>query len=184
MKKILFVLLPLVAAASVARAADVYDIDGTHAEIGFKVRHLGISKVKGKFDKFEGNLTLDGAKLAGAEAKIDAASVNTANKDRDDHLRNEEFFNVAKFGSITFKATKVEASTITGDLTLLGVTKPVTLEYTLSETVKDPWGNTKVGLSATGKINRADFGMSWDKMPGAVGKEIEIAVDLEAAKRK
>lgn len=184
MKKILCSLLPLFVVAFVGRAADVYDIDGTHAEIGFKIRHLGISKVKGKFDKFEGNLSLDAGKLAAAEAKIDAASVNTSNKDRDDHLRKEDFLDVAKHATITFKSTKVDATTLTGDLTILGVTKPVTLEYTLSEAIKDPWGNTKVGLEASGKINRTDFGINWDKMPGAVGKDVEISINLEAAKRK
>jgi polyisoprenoid-binding protein YceI len=184
MKRTSLLLATLAAALFSASAAETYTIDTAHAEIGFSIRHLGLSKVKGKFDKFTGSLTVDGSSLTGAQASIEATSVNTAHKDRDDHLRNEDFFNVGKHAAITFKATKVDATTITGDLTLLGKTQPVTLAYTLTGPIDHPQvkGGKKVGLEATGKINRFDFGMDWNKMPGALGKEVEISINLEADK--
>lgn len=184
MTKPAFLLSTLAAAIFSASAADTYTIDASHAEIGFSIRHLGLSKVKGKFDTFTGSLSVDGSTLVGADATVQATTVNTSDKKRDDHLRNEDFFNVAKFPSVTFKATKVDAKTITGDLTILGKSQPVTLEYTLTGPIDHPFikGGKKIGLEATGKINRFDFGMDWNKMPGAVGKEVEISVNLEADK--
>jgi polyisoprenoid-binding protein YceI len=142
MKTLLIPLAALFTAASL-QAADVYKIDVSHAEIGFKIRHLGISNVTGKFDKFSGSLTLDGSKLTAAEATLEATSVNTADAKRDDHLRNEDFFNVPKHANITFKATKITDKTIVGDLTILGKTQPVTLDYTLSEPSTSGWTGTR-----------------------------------------
>jgi polyisoprenoid-binding protein YceI len=177
--------LPFLAAGMLTAAAgEVYKIDTSHAEIGFAVRHLGLSKVKGKFDKFSGSVTLDGNRLIAAEAKVEAASINTNDQKRDDHLRNEDFFAVDKHSAITFASTKVEGNKLHGNLTILGITKPVVLDIAITGPIDHPFvqGGKKIGLSATGKIDRFDFGLTWNKMPGAIGKEVEIVVDLEADK--
>jgi polyisoprenoid-binding protein YceI len=167
-------------------------VDKNHARIGFKVAHLVISKVHGSFGEFDATLHLHGNELAKASATIKVASIDTGNKDRDDHLRKADFFDAAKYPNITFhgKSTKkVDGKNImVGDLTIRGKKKEIQLEYTLKGPVKDPFGGpARVGLEATATINRKDFGVEWNKALEAggvvVGEEVKLVIDLEASQK-
>jgi len=167
-------------------------VDKSHARIGFKVAHLVISKVHGSFGDFDATLHLHGDELAKASATIKVASIDTGNKDRDDHLRKADFFDAAKYPTITFhgKSTKkVDGKTImVGDMTIKGKKKEIELEYTLKGPVKDPFGGpAKVGVEATGTINRKDFGVEWNKVLETggvvVGEEVDLLIDLEAVQK-
>lgn len=177
-----------------SRAADTYEIDAAHSSVQFSVRHMMISNVRGAFTKLSGKAVGDVADPTAAvvEATIESASVDTRNEKRDDHLRKPDFLDVAKFPTITFKSTKVakagDAWKLTGDLTLHGVTKPVVLDViNVTPPIKDPWGNTRIGASATTKINRQDFGIVFNKtLDGGgllVGDEITITIDVEVMKK-
>jgi polyisoprenoid-binding protein YceI len=185
----------LVAAAALALSlapalalADSYKIEGSHTQAGFAVKHLLISTVRGEFGKTEGTVVFDPADLtrSSVEATIDASTVDTRDAKRDDHLRNADFFDVAKFPKITFKSTKVEKAgeglKVTGDLTIKGVTRSVVLDVAgPTAEIKDPWGNTRRGLSATTRINRKDFGVSYG--PDAVVSDaVAITIDAELLK--
>ncbi len=171
-----------------ALAADSFKIDTSHSQASFTVKHLLISNVRGEFGKTEGVVVLDEAdpSKSKVEATIDVASVNTRDEKRDAHLKNADFFDVAKFPTITFKSTKVEKAAeglkVTGDLTMKGVTKSVVLDVTgPTAEVKDPWGNAKRGASATTTINRKDFGVSYG--PDAiVSDQVKIQIDVELTK--
>lgn len=176
------------------RAADTYEIDAAHSSVQFSVRHMMISNVHGAFTKVAGKAVGDAANPTATtvEATIEAASVDTRNEKRDEHLRGADFLDVAKFPTITFKSTKVEKAgdgwKLHGDLTLHGVTKPVVLAVTnVTAPMKDPWGNTRIGASATTKINRQDFGIVFNKtLDGGgllVGDEIAITIDVEVMKK-
>jgi polyisoprenoid-binding protein YceI len=194
MKKLLssavvaLVLLPGLAAA----APSAFKIDASHSSVGFSVRHLVISQTRGQFTNVAGTVAIDDADLTKStvEATIDVASIDTQVADRDAHLKSPDFFDVAKYPTITFKSTKVAkagkgALKVTGDLTLHGVTKPVTLDVTTTPEVKGMYGETRRGISATTKISRKDFGLTWNKVVEAgpaVGDEVTIALDLEAVK--
>lgn len=172
---------------------DSYTIDPAHTTIGFTVRHVMVSNVRGKFDDASGKLETgaDGA-IAKASATIKAATIDTANADRDKHLRGPDFFDTEKFPTVTFESTKVEKSAdganITGDLTIHGVTKEITLPVTVSGPVKDPWGNDRMGLEGSAKINRKDFGLVWNKALDSggvvVSDEVKLEISLEATKDK
>jgi polyisoprenoid-binding protein YceI len=175
-----------------ARAA-TWEVDPAHSSIGFAIRHMMISTVRGQLRTFKAKATGDPANPAGAtlEATIDAGSIDTGNEKRDTHLKSPDFLDVAKFPTITFKAKKIAAAagkaTVTGDLTLHGVTKEVVLEVEgPTPVIKDPMGNTKAGAHATTRINRKDFGIVWNKsMDGGglmVGDDIDVTIDVEAAK--
>ena len=188
-------LLVLALLTPLAAPAATYEIDPAHTSVQFSVRHMMISNVRGEFTKLSGKVVGDPAKPAATtvEATIDAASIDTRNEKRDEHLKSPDFLDVAKFPTITFKSTKVEkagenAWKLTGDLTLHGVTKPVVLDVTnLTPPMKDPWGNTRVGAQATTTINRQDFGVSFNKtLDGGgvlVGDEIAITIDVEVMKK-
>ena len=193
MKNILCSLL-LVAAAAPARAS-TYKIDPDHSSINFTIAHLTISRVHGRFDKFSGTIEYEPGKmdLWKTDASIETASINTSVEARDKHLRSPDFFNAEKFPVMTFKSMKVSdvkemKGKLTGDFTMLGVTKPVTLEVEGYGPVKDPWGNERVGATAKGKINRKDFGMVWNKNLDTgglmIGDEVEIVLEIEAVKEK
>ncbi len=178
----------------VARAADTYEIDPAHTAVQFSVRHMMISNVRGEFTKLSGRATGDVAHPTAAtvEATIDAASIDTRNEKRDEHLRSPDFLDVAKFPTITFRSTKVEKAgagwKLTGDLTLHGVTKPVVLDVgNVTPPTKDPWGNMRIGAQASTTINRQDFGVSFNKaLDGGgvlVGDEIAITIDVEVMKK-
>lgn len=167
----------------------VYEIDTVHSQVGFKIRHF-VAKSSGQFDKFSGSVTYDDKKPADlkAEATIETTSINTANQKRDDHLRSPDFFDAQKYPKMTFKSTKAAPQAdgtikLTGDLTLRGVTKPVTLDVELGGMAPDPWGGTRTGFSAKGKINREDFGMTYDAA-GALGKEVDILIEVEGVAKK
>ena len=135
-------------------------IDAAHSEIGFKVKHLMISTVKGNFETFQGEVNQDGE----INVSLDVNSINTGNSDRDGHLKSGDFFDVENFSTITFtsKGFKPEMSTIVGDLTIKGVTKTVELKSDYNGKGVDPWGNTKHGFEIYGSINRTDFGLTWN----------------------
>jgi polyisoprenoid-binding protein YceI len=171
-----------------------WEIDTAHSSVVFQVRHLGISKVSGSFSNFQGSIDADPANLATLQANvtIDAASISTRNEKRDAHLKSPDFFDVEKFPALTFvgkKVSGVEGSSfkLEGDLTIHGVTKPVVLEATFNGGVKDPQGNERVAFSASTRINRKDFGLTWNKtIEGGgllVSDEVDIVIDLEAAKK-
>ena len=172
-------------AATAAAQAGTWQIDPNHSAAQFSVRHLGVSTVRGAFTKVAGSAKHDPADRSkdSLEATIDANSVDTRVEMRDNDLRSAHFLEVQKYPTITFhsKQTKVEGAgklQITGDLTIHGVTKEVLLEVDgPSAPIKDPWGNQRIGASATTKINRQDFGISG--MPGVVGDEITITIDAE-----
>ena len=187
--------IALVAALPVLAHADSWQIDPIHTSVEFTVRHMMISNVKGQFTKTSGTITVNGSDATSAQidATIDATSIDTRVERRDDDLKGPNFLDVAKFPTITFKSTKVEAAgpgkwKVTGDLTLHGVTKPVVLDVEASGTpIHDPMGNTRAGASATTKINRKDFGLAYNKALEAggvmVGDEVAISIDVEAIKK-
>jgi len=192
MKRIALAILALTAVPALADSS-TWKIDPAHSHAAFTVRHLVISNVRGEFGKSEGALTLDEGDVTKSkvEATIDMASIDTREAKRDEHLKSPDFFDVAKFPKMTFKSTKVEKAgegklKVTGDLTLKGVTKSVVLDVTgPTKEIKDPWGNVKRGVSASGKINRQDFGVSWGKVIEAgpvVGDEVTIEIEAELTK--
>ena len=187
--------IALVAAALPALALagpGTFNIDASHSTVGFAVKHLVISTVRGEFRAYSGVVKLDDQDVSRStvEATIDVNSLDTRVADRDAHLKSPDFFDAAKFPTITFKSTKVEkagkdALKVKGDLTLHGVTKPVTLDVKTSAEVKGMYGETRRGFAATTKIDRKDFGLTWNKMieaGPAVGDEVTIALDLEVVK--
>jgi len=185
--------LALLAAPTLA-VASTWQIDAAHTSAQFAVKHLMVSTVRGTMGKVSGAVTLDDTDptKSSLTASIDAAGIDTREAKRDEHLRGPDFLDVKKFPTITFKSTKVEKVTdgkykVTGDLTLRGVTKPVVLEVEGSPTpMQDPFGNTKLGGTATTTINRQDFGVAWSKKLDAggivVGDELAITIDVELVK--
>lgn len=189
-KRMMSLTLALTLLPGLSLAAQKYEIDPQHSGVTFRIQHLVISKVSGHFDKFTGALEYDKGNIKSwkAEAKIDAASINTGVEARDKHLRSADFLEVDKFPDIAFKSTKVVAekgdAKLHGELTIRGVTKPVVLTLSIGGTTKDPWGNTRLGATATTKISRKDFGLTWNKALETggvmVGDELEITLDIEA----
>ncbi len=188
------VAIAIVVALPVLARADTWQIDSSHTSVEFTVRHMMISNVKGQFQKTTGTITANGNDAASAkiDVSIDASSVDTRVERRDAHLKSPDFLDVAKYPTITFKSTKVEAEgpnkwKVTGDLTLHGVTKQVVLEVEGSGAPVQVMGNTRVGASATTKIKRGDFGLTWNKALEAggvlVGEEVAISIDVEAVKK-
>jgi polyisoprenoid-binding protein YceI len=171
-----------------------WNIDPVHSAAEFKVKHMMISNVKGKFTGLAGVLNLDEADLtkSSIEASIPINTITTGEDQRDGHLKSADFFDVEKFPAMTFKSSKVTPAsggefTVTGDLTLHGVSKAVTFVVEgLSQPAKDPWGNLRIGLSATAKINRKDFGLTWNSALETggvlVGEDIAITLDVEFIK--
>ena len=183
--------LLLVGALASAAAAETYQIDPVHTTISFSVKHMVISRVEGRFDKFSGsvNYVPGKPKLWKAEAHIDAASIDTRIKMRDDDVRSEHFLDVKKYPEIVFKSKKVEhfkgnTADLLGDLTIHGVTKPVVLKIKIGGVAKDPWGNQRLGAVAETSINRKDFGLMYNKVLESggllVGNRIRIKLDVEA----
>lgn len=178
------------AAADIAGwAAGTWVIDPTHTEVGFQVRHLGISKVKGKFEKFEGSIvTTDNPTETSVNATVDVASVNTNQEQRDGHLRTSDFFLVEEHPTFTFAGKGVRAEgdniIVSGDLTLRGVTKPVDFTVDFGGITVDGYGNKKLGLEAETTINRHDFGVAWNAPTEAggltLGDKVKIQLDVQA----
>jgi polyisoprenoid-binding protein YceI len=171
-------------------AVGTYAFDASHTQVGFAVRHMAVSKVRGRFTTFEGTLVVaEDPTESSVNVTIDASSVDTRDENRDGHLRTNDFFDIANHPTWTFASTSIEADgptgwKVTGDLTIRGTTKPVTLETTLEGVVQDPYGNHRVGFSATAEINRDDFGVSFNGVMEAgglvVAKKVTIEIEAEA----
>ncbi|WP_413568578.1 YceI family protein [Bdellovibrio sp. HCB117] len=171
--------------------AEKFELDKSHTDVSFRAPHLMVSKVKGRFEKFEGTFDFDEKtqKLENVFVKVFTTSLNTNEKDRDKHLRTADFFDVNKYPEMTFKGTKVDYDNgkpdkIHGDLTIRGITKSAVFDIDYKGAVNDPWGNRVISFEAESKVNRKDFGLNWnkamDKGGWVVGDEIEIEIDGEA----
>ncbi len=168
----------------------VFNIDPAHTSVGFVVRHLMITKVRGRFATVTGTISVpSGSDVPEAvDVTIDGSSIDTREPQRDEHLRSADFLDVAVHPSITFRSTKItgtpEAFKIHGDLTIHGTTRPVVLEATFEGRAKDPWGNLRAGYEANATISRKDFGLTWNQMLEAggvaVGDEVRIELGIEA----
>lgn len=180
-----------------AKDVDVatYNIDPSHSQIQFKVKHLGFSKVVGGFQEFEGQFVLDPDNLETLEAKasIDAASIDTGDEDRDEHLRSEDFLAAEKYPKLTFESTGVkevsgDSLVLTGDLTIRGVTESVNLDVNYLGEAQDPWGGERAAFEATGEINRKKFGLKWNKALEAggflVGDTVQLELDVQGVKQE
>ena len=168
-------------------------LDTAHTDFAFVARHAMVTKVRGTFDEFEGSVVVDqeNPAVSVAKAVIKTASVNTGNEDRDGHVRGDDFFSVEQFPEMTFESTSFDiqgnSGTVTGDLTLKGITKPVTLDVEIFGVEEDPFGNTRVGFEASTKINRKDFGVDFQAPLGSggvlVSEQITIQIDGSGIKQ-
>ncbi|MBK7703350.1 MAG: YceI family protein [bacterium] len=193
-RKMMTALLAASLLTAAAATAATYTIDATHSSVGFKVRHMMVSKVTGSFGEFSGTFDyVEGQPDQwSAAATIKTASVNTNDAKRDGHLRNADFFDAEKYPEITFASKGVSQKgggwVLTGDLTMHGVTKPVELELEFNGAITDPWGNDRVGFSAKGVLDRRDFGITYntvlDKGGVAVSNEVELMLEIEAIANK
>lgn len=171
-----------------------WDIDPSHSQATFQVKHLMVTNVRGDFGKMTGVVSWDGTDFSTvqAEATIDVASVSTREQKRDDHLRSPDFFDVATYPTMTFKSKRAQPVgptrfKLVGDLTMRGVTKEVTLDVEATAPIKDMRGGTRIGAQATTKINRQEFGVKWNRALDAggvvVGDEVAITIDLALVKK-
>ena len=171
-----------------------WTIDPTHAEVGFAVRHLMISTVRGRFGAITGTVTLneEHPEKSTIDATIDVTSIDTRQEQRDAHLRSADFFDVEHHPSMRFVSTRVEGDVsndfrVQGNLTIRGVTRPVTLEVSAQGRGMDPWGKVRMGFSATGKIRRGEFGLNWNQALEAggvvVGDEVKLSIDAELVRQ-
>ncbi len=171
-----------------------YSIDKSHSQVAFKVRHLGISTVTGRFHDYDASLSVDPKDLStfNTSAVIQAASIDTDNQKRDDHLRSADFFDAGAHPQITFTSKgvqNVQGNTfqVVGDLTMRGITQPVVLDVELVGTVRDPQGKDRLAFTAEGKINRKDFGLTWNRALETgglvVGEEVTIVLDVAAVQQ-
>ena len=171
---------------SVVFAADTYTIDPNHTSFSFTVKHMMISNVPGDFGKFDGQIIYSPTDLVNSKANItiDASSINTRIDKRDAHLKSPDFFDVAKFPTITFVSTKFTPTAITGNLTMKGVTKEVTVPVTISGPVKTMMGGQAIGITGSVTINRQDYGINWNKVLDqggvAVSNDVAITISIEA----
>ena len=185
-----------VAAYAAPSMASVWEVDATHSSAGFAIKHMMVSTVKGQFAKVSGTINLDDKNptKSTVELTIDPATIDTHEPKRDGHLKSPDFFDVGKYPTITFKSTKIEKAgkgkfKVTGDLTMHGVTKPVTLAVDgPAPAIKNMMGGMSSGVSASGKINRKDWGLTWNKPLEAaggvlVGDEVTLDVNLELAQK-
>jgi len=193
MKKLslaVFVLL-----APLTSVAEVYEIDGTHSKVGFKVKHLGISNVIGNFNEFSGEFKFDPENIdkSSVEAKIVTKSIDTDVEKRDKHLVGEDFFDAPKFPLLSFKSSGIKDVSgkdfkILGTLTLHGVSKEVELETTYNGSVKDPWGKNRSAFVAKTKIDRRDYGLTWSKLLETGGlvvdNDVYIELEIEGVKKE
>ncbi len=170
-------------------------LDPTHSEVQFKVKHLVISTVTGSFKSFEGTLETEGDDLINGKIdfSLDVNSIDTNQEQRDGHLKSADFFDAEHHPKITFASTAISAKgddeyAVTGDLTIKGITKPVTLDVEFGGSTDDFYGNTKAGFEVTGKINRKEFGLTWDGVTEAgsivVGEDIKLIANVQFAKQK
>jgi len=172
-----------------------YDIDPSHSSATFKIRHLMVSNVRGELGQITGQVVIDESDLSksSVEVTIDAKAINTRDQKRDAHLRSADFFDVEKYPTITFLSKRVQAGKgghllVEGELTMRGITRETTLDVEpLSPEIRDPWGNTKRGVSATARLNRKDFEVSWNAaLDGGgllVGDEVSVTLEVELGRR-
>jgi polyisoprenoid-binding protein YceI len=171
-------------------STQTWAIDPTHAEVGFSVRHLMISTVRGRFGGVAGTVQLDEQQPGNAKVnvEIDVTSIDTRQEQRDGHLKSPDFFDVATYPTMAFASTKVSGDingefTVTGDLTIKSTTRPVTLQVTAEGRGRDPWGNERMGFHATGKLIRSEFGLEWNQALETggvvVSDEVKLTFDLE-----
>jgi polyisoprenoid-binding protein YceI len=182
-----------VVAPSIVLAPGTWQVDPSHSHVEFGVRHLMISTVKGRFGDVAGTVDVDPADLAKTkiDVLINAASIDTREAQRDGHLRSADFFDVERFPTLRFQSTRVGGDAgnlrVTGNLTIRGVTREVTLAVTPEGHGRDPWGGERAGFSATTKISRGDFGLNWNQVLEAggvlVGDEIKISIEVELLKK-
>jgi len=170
-----------------------WTIDPTHSEVGFKVKHMMFTNVKGLFNDYSANIDFnDDLKDANLQFEAKINSIFTNNADRDNHLKSADFFDVDQYPTLNFKSTNIQGNgseyEITGDLTIKGITKPVTLNAEFSGLMTDPWGNTKVGLNLDGKINRKDFGLTYNaalETGGVlVGEDVKLNAEIQLVEQK
>jgi len=193
-RKTLLTLFALALLGASLAQASTWEADPAHSHVDFKVQHMMISKVPGSFEKFTCSVNYDDKDVtqSSVQVTIDAASINTANEQRDTHLRSPDFFDVAKFPQLTFVSKRIEKTEgglkIIGDLTIHGVNKEVTLDVDgPTPAVTDPWGMMRMGASATARIARSDFGVVWNKVLETggvlVGDAVEISIEVELVKK-
>jgi polyisoprenoid-binding protein YceI len=165
-----------------------WKIDPSHTTIEFVAKHMMITTVKGRFADFEGTIVADEEQLANStvEATMKAASLDTRADQRDTHLRSADFLDVERYPEVTFRSTRIDGTRehfkLTGDLTIRGTTRPITLDVTFEGTGKDPWGGTRASFSASGKIDRRDYGLTWNVAleTGGILVSNEIKINVEA----
>jgi polyisoprenoid-binding protein YceI len=170
-----------------------WKIDPAHSSVEFSVKHLMISTVKGSFADVQGEIVIadNDPSRSSVNATIQAASIDTHTGQRDDHLRSADFLDAANHPQLTFKSTRITADNsefkVVGDLTIRGVTRPITLDVTNEGAGKDPWGGERIAFSATTKLNRTDFGLTWNQAIEAggvlVGNDVKISIDVQAVKQ-
>ena len=175
-------------------AQENWQVDGAHSAVNLAVRHMVISKVRGHFGKWSAKLQLDTAELtrSSVEVDIEAASIETGVADRDTHLRSPDFLDAAKYPTLRYRSRRVEAASkdrlrVIGDLTIRDVTREVVLDVEYGGQGKDPWGNTRVGFTATASLNRKDFGLTWNQALETggvlVADRVDIEIELQAIKQ-
>jgi polyisoprenoid-binding protein YceI len=181
-----------VSTTSTALPTGTWNVDPSHSRIGFRVKHLGISTVRGEFREYEGQLTIAEDGTATASGTIKTDSIDTSQADRDTHLKAPDFFDVETYPEITFQSTSIvaideDAYEVTGDLTMHGVTQPVTLKTEVGGVETDPFGNERVGLEVTGELSRSDYGMKFNMALGsgnlAVSDKVKLDLDVSAVKQ-
>jgi len=194
MNKLLLLISTIVLLTGGTSLAEVYTVDPNHAEIGFSVKHMVITNVKGAFREYTSHFEIDtNNKLTALSAEVDVKSIDTRIKKRDDHLRSADFFEVEKFPSITFKSLSVKPEsnnryTVTGELKIRDISKPVELTGELVGPVKDPWGNQRMGIVLNGQIDRKVFGLTYNKVLESggllIGDEVKIHLEGEGILNK
>ena len=169
-----------------------WDLDASHTSVEFLARHLMVAKVRGRFERFSGAITVaDPPESSSVEVTIEAASVSSKDEQRDGHLRSADFFDVEQYPAITFRSTHVQGAgsawAVTGDLTMKDVTRPVVLDVEYHGLITDPWGNEKAVFSASTEVDREDWGLTWnvalEKGGVLVSKKIKLELEVEAPRR-
>ena len=174
---------------AIAPITETWKIDASHTTVEFSAKHMMFTTVKGRFANVEGTISLDGDSPAAASVDVtmEAASIDTRNEQRDGHLKSADFLDAANYPAVTFRSTKIEGGkdsfTLTGDLTIRGTTRPITLDVTFEGQGIDPWGGERRGFSATGSFDRREFGLTWNQALEAggllVSNEIKIQIDAQ-----
>lgn len=183
---------PATTAEMLAAGPATWTIDASHTHVGFAVKHLMISTVRGRFSDVRGSVELDPAKDPVVDVQIGTASIHTGDEKRDAHLRSADFFAVDEFPAISFRGGRVQGDiggefTLEGTLTIRGITRPVTLQVESEGRVTDPWGNDRIGYTATARVNRKDFGLTWNVALEAggvmVGDDIRITIETQLVRQ-